>query len=198
MRFIARRLAAQADVFVPVGPLALEVLGWADLRRPPGGGGAGAKGKGGLATSGAGCPDLTLQLKVGGGRMGIAAVRTGFEPFVEGGVQRARAGWPPAQPAAPTSRCSSRWVGGGWALRLWGRVLWACRVRVVPRAGAGCPDLTLQLKGVGLMGIEAVGRGFGAGKGEGPRARAGWPPARRAAPTSPCSSRCVRRVFGYH
>lgn len=57
------RLAAQADVFVPVGPLALEVLGWADLRRPPGGG-AGTKGKGGLATSAAGCPDLTLQLKV--------------------------------------------------------------------------------------------------------------------------------------
>lgn len=50
---LACRLAAQCDVLIPVAPLALEVLGWADLRKAP------------KAAVGGGCPDLGLALRVG-------------------------------------------------------------------------------------------------------------------------------------
>ncbi|EFJ50433.1 hypothetical protein VOLCADRAFT_88772 [Volvox carteri f. nagariensis] len=63
------RLATQTGVFVPVAPLALEALEWGDLRRSPGGGGGGGRGGtgggGGAAAVAGGCPDLSLQLKLG-------------------------------------------------------------------------------------------------------------------------------------
>lgn len=70
------RLAAQSGVFIPVGPLAVEALGWADLRRPPGGGGGGGKGGKGASALGAdGCPDLSLQLKLGKALLRSSAVQ---------------------------------------------------------------------------------------------------------------------------
>ncbi|GLI62328.1 hypothetical protein VaNZ11_004935, partial [Volvox africanus] len=67
------KLAAQASVYVPVAPLALEALSWGDLRRPPGGGGSGGGGKGKGAAMMVGCPDLSLQLKLGKQLMRSAA-----------------------------------------------------------------------------------------------------------------------------
>ncbi|KAG2453202.1 hypothetical protein HYH02_002526 [Chlamydomonas schloesseri] len=69
------RLAAQSGVFIPVGPLVVEALGWADLRRPPGGGGGKGGGKGAAALGADGCPDLSLQLKLGKALLRSSAVQ---------------------------------------------------------------------------------------------------------------------------